>query len=283
MEEKKAFTHGVIFHADDVFAAALLLLLNPRMKIERGNQVPEHYDGIVFDIGLGKYDHHQFDKRIRENGVPYAAFGLLWDEYGELFLEAEDAKKFDEDFVQPLDWTDNTGEKNLLSSYIANLNPLWNEESADGTEQFFSAVEFARQVLNRKFEVIRAKREAYREIEKILKKNGISKILVLDKAMPWKDAVKGKDIVYVIFPSARDGYMIQAVSSDEKNLKKPFPERWCGKTEQELKNITGIKTFRFCHSGGYLCVADTLEDAGKIAEIALDSEWVEKSRESNDE
>lgn len=71
-KDAKAFTHGGKFHADDVFSAALLLYLNPEIQISRGNQVPEDFDGIVFDIGRGAYDHHQKDSRIRENGVPYA-------------------------------------------------------------------------------------------------------------------------------------------------------------------------------------------------------------------
>lgn len=82
-KDAAAFTHGGKFHADDVFSAALLLYLNPEIVITRGNRVPEDFDGIVFDIGRGRYDHHQKDSRVRENGVPYAAFGLLWEELGE--------------------------------------------------------------------------------------------------------------------------------------------------------------------------------------------------------
>ena len=68
-ENAAAFTHGGKFHADDVFSAALLLHFNPKLTIQRGNCVPEEFDGIVFDIGRGEYDHHQKDSRIRENGV----------------------------------------------------------------------------------------------------------------------------------------------------------------------------------------------------------------------
>ena len=98
----KAFTHSGKFHADDVFSSALLLYLNPQITITRGNRVPEEYDGIVFDIGRGRYDHHQRDSRVRENGVPYAAFGLLWEELGGEILGGTLAQRFDEEFVQPL-------------------------------------------------------------------------------------------------------------------------------------------------------------------------------------
>ena len=73
-----AFTHGGVFHSDDVFSAALLKIINPDIKIIRGFKVPDNFAGLVFDIGGGAYDHHQMDNEIRENGIPYASFGKLW-------------------------------------------------------------------------------------------------------------------------------------------------------------------------------------------------------------
>ena len=70
-------------------------MVYPDIEIIRGNEVPEDFDGIVYDIGRGKYDHHQLNKRVRENGIPYAAFGLLWEEYGSHFLGEKMAKVFD--------------------------------------------------------------------------------------------------------------------------------------------------------------------------------------------
>ena len=78
-----AFTHSGKFHADDVFSAALLLYLNPEITITRGNRVPEDFDGIVFDIGRGRYDHHQKDSRVRENGIAYAA---IWASLGGAWI-----------------------------------------------------------------------------------------------------------------------------------------------------------------------------------------------------
>ena len=122
--DAKAFTHSGKFHADDVFSAALLLYINPEIAISRGNKVPDDYDGIVFDIGRGAYDHHQRDSRIRENGISYAAFGLLWEALGSEILGEELAAEFDEAFVQPLDNNDNTGEKNELATLIGNFNQI---------------------------------------------------------------------------------------------------------------------------------------------------------------
>ena len=53
------FTHAGKFHADDVFATALLQILRPDIKITRGFVVPDDFDGIVYDIGFGMFDHHR--------------------------------------------------------------------------------------------------------------------------------------------------------------------------------------------------------------------------------
>ena len=83
--------------------------------------MPKDFDGIVYDIGRGKFDHHQDDKEYRENGCPYAAFGLLWREFGAQCIGEEEALRFDEKFIQPLDESDNTGCDNDIAKIILNL------------------------------------------------------------------------------------------------------------------------------------------------------------------
>ena len=46
----KGFTHGGKFHADDVFATALLMIVRPDIKVTRGFVVPDGFDGIVYDV-----------------------------------------------------------------------------------------------------------------------------------------------------------------------------------------------------------------------------------------
>lgn len=266
---KKGFTHGGVFHADDVFATALLLLLNPEIEIIRGFQVPEDFDGIVYDIGFGVFDHHQQQRRVRENGIPYAAFGLLWEAFGTEILEKEDAEAFDKEFVQPLDYSDNTGEENMLALMIADFNPTWKEKGKKSEDAFMQAVGMATQILKNRFLQILAEREAERIVaEEIAKSDG--KILILKRALPWKKALIGSGIVYVIYPSNRGGFNVQAVPDAEGRLVKAFSGEWRGKTGAELEDITGVDGFRFCHMSGFLCSADTLEAAVRIAEIAFE-------------
>ena len=127
-----ALTHAGKFHADDVFSSALLKLFRPDIVIRRSFTIPESFDGLVYDIGGGEFDHHQKGAPVRENGVPYASFGLLWRALGRRLMERGDpeqaeaeAARFDEKFVQPLDEDDNTGSGNAIAGLIGLFNPAW--------------------------------------------------------------------------------------------------------------------------------------------------------------
>ena len=279
-KDAKAFTHGGKFHADDVFSAALLLYLNPEIQISRGNQVPEDFDGIVFDIGRGAYDHHQKDSRIRENGVPYAAFGLLWEALGAEILGEELALHFDETFVQPLDNNDNTGEKNELASLIGNFNPAWDAEG--GTDEaFFQAVSVAGMILENKFERCRGNERADRRVEEILAEQERAikageipaenrQILILPEFVPCQKHLSETEIAFVIFPSNRGGYCIQPQKREYSlNYKCSFPLAWLGLENEELEAASGIAGAVFCHKGGFLMTTETLEEAVQAAKISL--------------
>lgn len=273
-KDASAFTHSGKFHADDVFSSALLLYLNPEISITRGNKVPEDFDGIVFDIGRGRYDHHQKDSRIRENGIPYAAFGLLWEELGCAILGDELAAKFDEAFVQPLDNNDNTGEKNELASLIGSFNPSW-DENGGTDEAFFRAVSVAGMILENKFARYLGNERADRRIEEILEnqeQTSDSRILVLPEFIPCQKRLSETEIAFVIFPSNRGGYCIQPQKKEYSlNYKCSFPSEWLGLENEELQKESGLLSASFCHKGGFLMSVGELPDAIKACQISLDA------------
>lgn len=279
-KDASAFTHGGKFHADDVFSAALLFYLNPEIQIERGNQVPENYEGIVFDIGRGAYDHHQKESRVRENGVPYAAFGLLWEALGAEILGEDLAAQFDESFVQPLDQNDNTGEKNELATLIGNFNPTW--DATGGTDEaFFQAVSVAGMILENKFQRYLGNERADKRVEEVLQVHEADlkaskipaeqeRILILPEFVPCQKHLSETKIAFVIFPSNRGGYCIQPQKREySMNYKCSFPEEWLGLEKEELVKATGLESAGFCHKGGFLMTTGTLEDAVKACEISL--------------
>lgn len=92
----KLYTHDGIFHADDVFAAALFSLITEDLEIRRGpdTEVPADGSWIVFDIGGGELDHHSPENK-EANGfhpgteLPYASCGLVWKKYYKEILAAQ--------------------------------------------------------------------------------------------------------------------------------------------------------------------------------------------------
>lgn len=266
----RGFTHGGKFHADDVFSTALLQILRPDIKITRGFTVPDNFDGIVYDVGGGMFDHHSEPRETRPNGVPYAAFGLLWRELGPQLVGPVDAGRFDESFVQPLDLDDNTGCGNQLANIIAAYNPRWDGEDRPD-DCFAQAVALAQDMLAHKLEAIRSVQRAAAEVNEALGRMK-RRIVRLSRFAPWKQQLIPSKARFVVYPSQRGGWAAQAVpaSFGSPALKVPFPAHWAGASEQELPGLSGIETLRFCHAGRFLVTAGTEEDAVAACEAAME-------------
>ena len=70
-------THNGKFHADEVFATAFLMIAFSKCEFvwKRVSQVPFNYNDdtpnvIIYDIGNGKYNHHQEPKERARPGRP---------------------------------------------------------------------------------------------------------------------------------------------------------------------------------------------------------------------
>jgi uncharacterized UPF0160 family protein len=126
----KASTHDGRFHADEIFALAVLKLIFPDLEIvrSRDEKVYKKADiivdvGHVYDPENLIFDHHQRSFSIkRESGIPYASFGLAWKQYGEsLCGSSQTAEYIDSVIVQAIDADDNgieIYETKLKISYI---------------------------------------------------------------------------------------------------------------------------------------------------------------------
>lgn len=256
---RKALTHGGKFHSDDVFGAAFLKVINPDIEIVRSNIITDDFDGLVFDIGMGYFDHHMKDNEVRSNGIPYASFGKLWREFARALYGDYVYESIDRRLIQDLDLSDNTGSYNALALAIDVFNPL---ENTDSDEEFFEAVEFAKTILER---MILKQKHRLEDIEKVKKyyDEAVDKrIIILDEPLFYKDYLPSTDAIYVIYPSNRGGYAAQGVTktSDTNELKKDFPKEWVSKLPPYL---------RFCHSSRFLIAADNFDDIMHAVREAL--------------
>ena len=289
---KKVVTHNANFHADDVFATATLdLVFDGKIEVFRSRDLEIIESGdIVYDVGgiydpeKNRFDHHQTEGAgERENGVPYAAFGLIWKHFGSKLVSSDEIlEKVDEKIVQPIDAND-TGymspeskipdlDNYVVDTLIKSFNPTWSESYDDSYEKFIQLVSFAKEILKR--EIKKAEDSVLGKEKVIYAYNNAEdkRIIVLDRGYSWRSTLTSyPEPEFVIFPAAEKGFMIQAVHKGMSgyDTRNSFPETWRGKNDKELDKVSGIENTVFCHRAGFLAGNETLEDAIKMAEMAV--------------
>lgn len=264
------YTHGGVFHADEVFSTALLEIYLGRPVIpNRVFKVPESIvddeETIIYDIGGGKFDHHQEGSEVRddEEKTPYSSFGLIWREVGPEMFGPEDAEAFDRNFVKAIDLTDNTGIPNPMSAAVSGFNPSW-KKGGDGNEEFNRAVLFALNVLKIQFQNIRDRQEAADLAMEYISK-AEEGIAVFEQYLPAGRLLAESDCIYSIFPSNRGGWNLETVKqagTDKPVDKKPLPASW-------LEPSNAPNGMSPCHKGLFIAAFDTKEHAIRAAYKAL--------------
>jgi uncharacterized UPF0160 family protein len=295
-------THSGSFHADDIFACAVLALYHERkgkcFKITRtrDQELIEKAD-IVLDVGgiddpsTQRFDHHQTGGAgKRDNGIPYAAFGLIWKEYGPLLCDnAEIVEDIDRRLVQPIDAVDNGvsisesiecglydyGIHGIVSAYQC----TWKEagETKKQYRHFMKLVKFFKEVLERELERSSHRLEMIDLIQKTYDEADRKDVLEIPHHVsigPLMQVLdEHKEVKYIV---AKSNTNWKAMALREKTCsfesRKPFPKPWAGKRNEELREITGVPDALFCHNALWLAVAETKEGAWKLAELGISGE-----------
>jgi len=231
------------------------------------------------------------EKEYRDNGIPYAAAGLIWRKFGKDAIRSKHPEISDNDvenvfrytdtiLIEGIDAADNgikTTENIIptmcISSIIAGYNPTW-DSPASVDEAFNDAVNFASDILDnvidQKVSTIKARTfviEAYKSRVR-------PELLILDNSYPWDRTLKeidvNREVLFVIYPK-EEGYYVQTVREygQERKDRKSLPEAWAEKREEELSKITGLKDAIFCHSGRFIAKAGSFESIMKMAEMAI--------------
>ena len=293
IKEANGITHNGTMHADEVFSTAFLSLYFGNFKVARVSEVPENISSntIVYDIGKGKFDHHQSDARIRDNGIKYSSLGLLFEEYGINYLKKLKLKNtkaiynyFVKDFIEAIDAIDNGIFPEIKSIYkiktvsdiIKIFNPSYGSFDNED-EQFVKAVLLAETILTEELKNVVGMVEANKKVKTILNKTKGS-ILILDEYLPYEETVlnslAGKKIKFAIYPSNRGGFGIKTIpiSTTDKTSRVYFPKSWGGLTNSDLENETGVEGSLFCHANRFLVTASDLDTAIKLAKIAINTD-----------
>lgn len=300
-EVKKIVTHNGSFHADDVFATAVTMMHLDRNDFAytvtrtRDKDLIANGD-VVFDVGgiydstINRFDHHQpGGAGKRDNGIPYAAFGLVWKHYGpELCPNIEVWEDIDRRLAQPIDAIDNgmsisePVECGLyeygIHGIISACQNTWKEADQDQRqyECFMDLVGFFRKILERelersvhRLEMVEIIKDAYQAAEdkQIIEVPYHVTIATLNHVL-----LPHPEVLYIICRSNKR-WKVLAMRKDACSFenRKPLPESWAGLRDEALVKETGVEGAVFCHNGRFLCAVETKEEAHQLARIALDS------------
>ena len=291
---KKVITHNGSFHADDVFGVATLQLHfgveNVEVVRTRDEAIIATGD-IVLDVGgvydpeKQRFDHHQNGAPVRDNGIPYAAFGLVWKHYGEQVAGSKEAAEtIERQLVMPIDAADNglslyqLSEKNISPMTVQGVVGLWKPEwGSDGEMDvaFKEACELARVILSRAIAHAQADFKAEQAAETAYEKSLDKRLIVSDIPLPSRLFIKFLDTLIIVCPDedprTSKNWTATAVRVGQGGFESrvQFPKAWAGLRNEELATVSGIPDAVFCHKTPFVFVAKSKEGVLAAAKKAL--------------
>ena len=288
-------THNGTFHADEVFATAILLQCYGELHVTRSRDpVALDPQDVLLDVGgvhdeaTQRYDHHQKGGAgARANGTPYATAGLVWRSFGERVVRAFDSgltesevteicKHIDAEFFNYVDavdcGVDVPGPVSVsISTIISGFKPGW-YEAPDFDAGFEKAVWFALQIVRNCIRDHIGAVKARVVVESATQVNE-GKVLVLDRFAPWSEIVRNgmPDVLYVVYPGATGDWRVQVVAAEPNSFKarKSLPESWAGLNDAKLSEAAGIPGCVFCHNARFICSNQTKAGALEMARQAV--------------
>lgn len=284
-------THNGSFHSDDVFAVAMFQLLLGTDKVQvirvdcNNPNIEADYVvdvGGVYDHLRKRYDHHQNGAPVRDNGIPYAGFGLVWRHYGVMVCGSEVvADKLDQTLVQPIDAPDNgmilstptRSDARPIELYqiINSFAPVWgSEDSVD--EAFLEAVAWARAFLLHMIENTRANVAMEKLVREVYEASEEKQILVFETPVPAEALIAYPEVEVVVTPRESGDHTdwratVVRQSHGSFTARVVFPSFWAGLRDEALQSASGLSDAIFCHKAQFLFVAKSKESARKAARL----------------
>ena len=284
-KDANVITHSGEFHADDVFAVAILSFLK-EIKLTRTRDIGvPNDDTIIVDVG-GRYDgkryfdHHQGLIR-RKNGGNFASAGLIWMLYGKEILEKNNLQFKNEVFevvdelMSKIDADDNgeTETESEISKLISEFNPNIVYELSSYDSCFIEAVMFARKIIENKIKTAENKNREYEEIKKEMERTKGNTVFLKKYYPNWCVNILEIDekhkIDYIVYPYIDGSVHIVCIPPDRRKKfeqRKPMPKEWAGLSGEELEQAIGIEGVVFCHLKRFFMAVNSLETAIKVVD-----------------
>lgn len=277
--------HSGSFHADEVTAAALLLLfdridrdgiLRSRSSSELDNCEYVCDVGGIYDPKKKRFDHHQSDYR---GSLSSAGMVLLYLKETAV-IDSHLYDTFNRTLVMGVDAHDNGVAKmevgtTTFSQVISNFLPIDYEASdREMDAAFLSAVDFVVGHLDRLRKRTLYTAKCLTLVKDAMKGTGYA--MIFDVSIPWMENFfeLGGEVhpaQFVIMPSGNHWKLrgIPPSLHDRMKVRCPLPEKWAGLLEADLKKVSGISGAVFCHKGRFISIWETKDDALRALHIAL--------------
>ena len=226
-------THNGRFHIDELFGIAAVMLAHPgkhEVVRTRDMEVVTSAD-VVIDVGgiheplRNRFDHHQEGGAgLRENGIPYSSFGLVWQKFGEQLSGSKDsAMIIDKKIVEPIDAVDNGVDivaplipgvyPYLINALTGAMMPTWKEPARNLDKAFKQTLEIVRKLLEREIAHAKDFVDGQKIVRDFYDQSPDKKIIEIDGPYPWGEVLATKpEPLFVIYPERQgNGFRVQAV------------------------------------------------------------------------
>jgi uncharacterized UPF0160 family protein len=306
---KTIATHGVNFHSDDLFATSLVMMMlektapKEKVKLTRiTNFDPKNWKDADFVLDIGReyspsknrFDHHQEGGAgERENGIPYATFGLVWKKFGKKMAGSQEVADYvDRKLVQAIDAEDNgvslydelkfekVGPFVIQDYFYLLCDKASEEHKKSGDVKVFDKtfnklLPLAKELINAVIEKGKYKVAMRKKAEALVKKAKDKRVIIMNDFVGF-DFSEFPEPLVVVYPDRRSkgNWAAKTVKKtdrkDQFEARMYFPKEWAGKTEDELSKITGVPDAFFCHNSRFLIVAKSKEGILALVKKALD-------------
>lgn len=299
----KFITHSGSFHADDLFAYSVLLELFPRAELIRTRDADLIQNAgtntIIFDVGNEydpsrlRFDHHQIDKSLREEGLAYSSFGLIWKHFGLSYVQSttqlshddalEVVNMIDQQLVRDIDAFDNgtllPGQEYLtypstIMSLLGDFNPDFDsDDPTDADRSFFGASVIAACILLQRVKAVAASLRSEKIVRKAIEDRVHKQWIELPRGMDYQSTVAAtgdEDILFIIYPTDNGWYLnVMNVSETSFEARCSLPSEWGGLRDADLAEKTGVQDAVFCHTKLFVAVAGSRDGILEMLSQAL--------------
>ncbi len=286
--------HDGKFHADDLFAAAVLSLVTGgrgeivRTRDEKVIAAADYVADVggINDPGSNRFDHHMPEGAgVHKNGIPYASFGLVWSKFGEELSGSEEvAEMVEQKLVSPIDADDNgvalttpIGEvfPYGFQSFLATFRPTWREDAKMYDASFMELIPLVKKIICREIQIAGDALMARDTVVNAYHAAEDKRVVVLDGAYPFQETLSAfPEPLYIVAPRpGRPEWKVEAVRAKPYGFenRKPLPAAWAGLRDEELAKASGVSDAVFCHRACFLSVAKTRDGAIALAKAAAEA------------